>query len=177
MFNAYQFTVDILSLVDSSPRNNVDIAEIIAKYTVGQEIPEQQEARRLISAELIILKNAKEIDYIDSEMSQLSALHSSSFIRHSLNIKSTYERDKKSGNESLITRINELTLEALQRDKDNAELKRQLDETLLKLSEAQHDDIPKAAKHRDDVLLWQIIAGVLATIAFLLKLFGVKGWL
>lgn len=70
-----------------------------------------------------------------------------------------------------------MTLEALQRDKDNAALKKQPDEIVLKLSEAQHADIPKNVQHRNDVLIWQIIAGVLELVALLLKLFGVQGWL
>ena len=177
MFDAKQFTDDILSLVDSNPRNNVDINELLKKYTDGQERVIQQEIRRLICVELINLKNAEEIDYLDSEMRQLNTLNSYSFIRNSLNIKSTYKRHKKSDSEELTNQINKLTLEALQRDKDNAALKKQLDETILKLSEAQHADIPKNAEDRKTVAIWQVATGVAVLVAFLLKLFGVKGWL
>ena len=86
-------------------------------------------------------------------------------------------KEKELNNEALVNRINELTLEALQRDKENAELKRQLDEVGLKLSVAQHADIPKNAEDRKTVITWQIIAGVATAVAFLLKLFGVQGWL
>ena len=86
-------------------------------------------------------------------------------------------KEKELNNEALVNRINELTLEALQRDKENVDLKRQLDEVGLKLSEAQHADIPINAEDRETNITWQIIAGVSTIVAFLLKLFGVKGWL
>ncbi|MBL7723877.1 MAG: hypothetical protein JNK27_06995 [Chitinophagaceae bacterium] len=70
----------------------------------------------------------------------------------------------------LEQKIKEMTLEQLEYEKTIRGLKKDL-------MEAQRNDIPKAAQHRDDVLIWQIIAGVSVTVAFLLKLFGVKGWL
>ncbi len=177
MIDIHQFGNEVLSLVDSNPRNAVDIIDLIKKYTNGQEISIQQETRQLICSELINLKKAEEINYVDSEMSQLLTLNSSSFLRDFLSIKSTYERQKKLKNEVFEKRINELTLEALERDSENAALKKQLDEAGLRLSKAQYADIPINAEDRKTVIIWQVIAGISAAVAFLLKLFGVKGWL
>lgn len=79
------------------------------------------------------------------------------------------ERDKI-GEQQEAAEINRLTIENLKYAQTIRNLEKELKEAQLK-------DIPKNDKHRDDVLIWQIIAGVSIAVAFLLKLFGAKGWL
>jgi hypothetical protein len=85
-------------------------------------------------------------------------------------IENDQSLSNKSEIEKLQLEINKLTLERLNYETTIRDLQKSL-------SEAQLKDIPKNAQHRDDTLFWQIIAGAAATIAFLLKLFGVEGWL
>lgn len=81
------------------------------------------------------------------------------------------ERDKwDEKNNETETKINELTLDKLQYERTIRDLEK-------RLSEAQLEDIPKNAEDRKTVIIWQIAAVVLGATAFLLKLFGVKGWL
>ena len=73
-------------------------------------------------------------------------------------------------NTALSLQINKLNLDKLQYETTIRDLQRSL-------AEAQLKEIPKIAADRKTVITWQIIAGVLALVAFLLKLFGVQGWL
>ena len=77
----------------------------------------------------------------------------------------------------LENEIKRLTLENLQTQNNNKELQRELNEAQLSLSKAQEKDIPINAVDRKTVIIWQIIAGVSIAVVFLLKLFGVKGWI
>ena len=87
------------------------------------------------------------------------------------------ELEKNTEREEIQDKIATLTLNSLELQKANAELTTKLAEAQLKLSKEQSEEIPKNAQHRYDTLVWQIATGVLAIVAFLLKLFGVKGWL
>lgn len=66
-------------------------------------------------------------------------------------------------NNALQKRINQLTLEALEREKENAELKRQLDISTLLLNEAQKADIPVNSWNRTTITVCAILTAI-ATI-------------
>ena len=57
------------------------------------------------------------------------------------------------------------------------ELDIKLKESQLKVNTLQIKDIPENAEDRKTIIFWQISTGVAVIVAFLLKLFGVKGWI
>lgn len=87
------------------------------------------------------------------------------------------KQEKYFADSDLQNQIDKLTLKSLKYQDRNQELKTQLDKALLDLSFAQKADIPINATDRKTVIVWQIATGVAVIVAFLLKLFGVQGWL
>lgn len=94
-----------------------------------------------------------------------------------VDIQKEEELKLKDKTSEMQSKINSLTLESLEYEKDNRKLKEQLATLQIDLSEAQKNDIPVNATDRKTNVIWQIIATISVVVAFLLKLFGVKGWL
>lgn len=85
------------------------------------------------------------------------------------------EQDNKEA--KMQAQINSLTLSSLQHENDRRSWIKQKEELEHKLAHAALKDIPINAQDRKTNIIWQIIAGISIIVAFLLKLFGVKGWL
>lgn len=73
--------------------------------------------------------------------------------------------------------IQRLTLLTLQFQNETNSLKKKIDEEYLPLIQEQRQDLKDNAIDRKTVIQWQIATAIIAIVAFLLKLFGVKGWL
>lgn len=85
------------------------------------------------------------------------------------------EQDNKEA--KMQAQINSLKLSSLQHENDRRSWIKQKEELEHKLAHAALKDIPINAQDRKTNIIWQIIAGISIIVAFLLKLFGVKGWL
>lgn len=87
---------DIIELIDQNLYNNVDIAPIIEKYTVGKDIEEQASVRVTIVGILREMRDEGDISFADSNVSitsrQGGVWHSSSGIIRST---SKYEKEKE----------------------------------------------------------------------------------
>lgn len=108
------------------------------------------------------------IDYRDESTSNMQAFR----LNNEKDFISFYQSkvDASKSENDLEVQIRQLNLDKLQYEGTIRGLQKEL-------SEAQLKDIPENAQHRYDDLIWKIIAGVSIVVAFLLKLFGVKGWL
>jgi hypothetical protein len=65
MIDRYQLTKEILSLADSQPLVNVDIAPIFEKYSVGLALDQHTTLPVTLMRILRELRKNKEIDYYD----------------------------------------------------------------------------------------------------------------
>jgi uncharacterized protein YdiU (UPF0061 family) len=108
------------------------------------------------------------IDYRDESTNNMQAFR----LNNEKDYISFYENKVNSANNdnNLEVQIKQLNLDKLQYEATIRGLQK-------KLSEAQLKDIPKNSQHRDDLRIWQIATGIAVIVAFLLKLFGVQGWL
>lgn len=94
MIDRYQLTKEILSLVDSNPLTDVDIAPIIQKHSQNLELEEQRSLRVTILNILRELRESKEINYYDGNFN-ITASSSGVFMGNGGKIRSTYKRQSE----------------------------------------------------------------------------------
>ena len=124
-------------------------------------------------------KNSYSPGFLLTKEGHLMLARNGSYLNYHTNrtTQDTFNRGLEYEERQRKKEVDKLTLEALKAEGENRELKKKIDEELLPLIIAQRKDIKTNAVDRKTVITWQIIGGVSVLVAFLLKLFGVKGWL
>lgn len=94
MIDRYQLTKEILSLVDSNPLTNVDIAPIIQKHSQNLELEGERSLRVTIMDILRELRENKDIDFYDGNFN-ITASSGGVFMGNGGTIRSTYKRQSE----------------------------------------------------------------------------------